>query len=89
MSAEEREQLRLSLLRFMERNPARFGLSVKLLLQMARSEGRPGLGEGEVALEVEYLEGKGLVHAPQKLVSPENAGWKLTAAGRDYAAMLG
>jgi len=37
MNAEQKEQLSLSLLRFLESNQTRFGLPTQLLLQMARN----------------------------------------------------
>lgn len=82
----EREQLRLSLLRFLESNPTRWGLSSELLTQMARSEGRQGLKLQDVERELEYLKDKGLCEEIPKVLSPEVRTWRISAQGRDYLA---
>lgn len=86
MNAEEKEQLRFSLLRFLDANPTRFGLTVPLLLQMARNEGRPGLAREQVEAELQYLEDKHLVAEVLKGISPENRAWRISAEGRDCVA---
>jgi hypothetical protein len=86
MTNEQREQLRLSLLRFLEGNLTRFGLPTAVLLQMARSEGRTELQKGQVEGELEYLAEKGLAVEALKGVSPENRNWRITANGRDFVA---
>ena len=86
MNPSEREQLRLSLLRFLGANNTRFGLGSSLLEQMARSEGRPSLTKAEVEEELEYLVDKGFSGEFQKPLSPENRAWKITAEGRDFLA---
>lgn len=42
-----------------------------------------------VTTELTYLADKGLVFSPEKLVSPENREWRITAAGRDHLAQRG
>lgn len=86
MTSPEREQLRLSLLRFLGDNPTRFGFNAALLLQMARNEGRSGLTRENVTAEIEYLADKGFVAAVEKPISPENRAWRILAEGRDYLA---
>jgi hypothetical protein len=87
MNAEQKEQLRLSLLRFLEANPARFGLDTSLLWQMARNEGRPALERAEVENQLTYLAGKKLVDEVSKGVSPENRAWRISSEGSDFVAM--
>jgi hypothetical protein len=91
MNTIEREQLRLSLLRFLLPTAAlsRFGSGAALLLQQAKSEGRQGLAVIDVIAELEYLHEKGLVQPVMKTLSPENQMWKISAAGRDFAAQGG
>lgn len=89
MTAEQREQLRLSLLRFLEANGTRFGLATSLLVQMARSEGRPELERAEVVSELTYLEDKTFLAPVLKGISPENPAWRITAEGRDFLATAG
>jgi hypothetical protein len=88
MNAAEREQLRLSLMRYLDANATAYGLGEGLLLQMCRSEGRPELRAAEVRAELQYLEDKGLVARVGKAISPENRTYRLTAAGRDAHADL-
>lgn len=86
MTAGEREQLRLALLRYLDTNgSAVFGLPSQRLLAHARSEGF-ALALGQVELELDYLRDKGLVGEIPKKLSPENRAWKLTADGRDLLA---
>lgn len=86
LTNEQREQLRLSLLRFLEGNTTRFGLPTAVLLQMARSEGRSALESRQVEAELEYLAEKGFVAEALKGISPENRNWRVTANGRDFVA---
>jgi hypothetical protein len=85
MNAAEREQLRLSLLRYLGDNPTRFGFTAALLLQMARNEGHQ-VDKAGVAAELQYLADKQLVALSEKTISPENRAWRITAAGRDLLA---
>lgn len=90
MNPEQREQLRLSLLRFLDANPTPYGLTSSVLTQMARSEGRPGLEFGAVVNELAYLQDKGLVAPAVKSISPDVSAWRITANGRDeYARISG
>jgi hypothetical protein len=89
MHPEEREHLRLSLLRFLDANATAHGLSASLLLAFARNEGRPRLTPDEVAAELGYLADKGLAAPAPKPISPENRAWRITAQGRDFLAERG
>lgn len=89
MTASEREQLRISLLRFLAANLTRFGLPIGWLTTQAKMEGRNVLTQEQVEAELDYLQDKGLVDVPLKAVSPEMRNWRITAAGRDYLAALG
>jgi hypothetical protein len=89
MTAEDREQLRLSLLRFCAENRTRFGSSSGLLHQRARNEGRSELTKDEVEAELDYLAEKGLIANAVKMISPEMRAWKITPEGRDYLAVMG
>jgi len=78
---ELREQVRLSLLRYGLRR-TRTGMFRAQL----NAEGFK-LSADDVELELAYLADKGLVSVENKMVSPENAFWRTTAAGRDYLAL--
>lgn len=88
MTPDEREQLRLSLLRFLDANATGRFLGTGLLLQMAKAEGRGELTGAEVEAELRYLLDKGFVEMVAKQISPENKTWRVTAAGRDAFAQL-
>ena len=83
---EQREQLRLSLLRFMDDNASTRGMSAALLLQMARSEGRPDMDLSQVKVELQYLQDKKLIADVGKTISPELACFRINADGRDFVA---
>ena len=85
MSRSELEQLRLSLLRFLEANVTRYALPTAVLRQMARAEGSQVSAE-EVEAELRYLEDGDLVTVNSKMVSPEIRAWRITKAGRDFYA---
>lgn len=88
MTPSEREQLRLSLLRFLDANSSRYGLPTPFLLQHARSEGRHDLDKPSVEAELQYLADKGYVAEVLKGISPEMRSWRITADGRDFFASL-
>lgn len=86
LTAEQREQVRLSLLRY-----GLGGFGIGLAVQYLRSEGWGGITREQVQAEIEYLAdaSKGLIRAEEKSISPEVRRWKTTAAGRDYLAEQG
>jgi len=86
MNTQQREQLRLSLLRFLGDVSSALGMNAGMLKQLAISEGRRGLLEGEVLVEMTYLEDKRFVAQVPKAISPENPSWRITADGRDFLA---
>jgi DNA-binding PadR family transcriptional regulator len=88
MTREQREQVRLSLLRICE-SADEYGLATGLLAQFVRNEGFRSVTPGEVVSELVYLADKGLVASVKKPISPENQAWRITAAGRDLLAERG
>lgn len=85
MNPTDLEHIRLSLLRHLDANPTRWGLTVPLLSQMLRAEGQEA-PERTLQAELDYLVEKGLVTEVGKPISPENRAWRLSAAGRDFLA---
>ncbi len=85
MNATQREQLRISLLRFLGDAPT-MAQNLGMLTQLAVSEGRRGLLQQEVETELQYLVDKGLATLAPKTLSPENKAWRITATGRDQLA---
>ena len=83
MNTQEREQVRLSILRY-----GLAGVSERLASSYLRGEGLVARVE-EVALEMRYLAEKGFLAETVKAISPENRLWRTTAAGRDFLAMQG
>lgn len=88
MNSFDREQVRLSLLRYLTANPTQYGLPARYLRQALASEGMVA-SEAEVLAEIQYLVDKALVAEVTKLVSPENQAWRITAGGRDQLARGG
>ena len=85
MTSSQREQIRLSLLRYCD-SAEPYGLADALLLQFIRSEGFRALTLAQVQAELRYLHDKSLLAPVEKIVSPENQSWRITAAGRDFLA---
>lgn len=88
MNTSQREQVRLSCLRYCAAAQT-MGISTHLLLASLRSEGRRELKLEPLREELRYLEEKGLLQRKLKLISPENQIWQITAAGRDFLAENG
>ena len=86
-NSAQREQLRLSLLRFLDATP-QHSTSLVLLYQFVRAEGRAWLTVEATGAELLYLADKGLVRKAEKVLSPENTEWVITAAGRDLYAQF-
>jgi hypothetical protein len=84
MTTEQRELFRLALLRVMDANHTRFGLSAAALGHLAAEFGFPSPPSQAVRSELQYLEDKGLITQISKDISPENRAWRITADGRDY-----
>jgi hypothetical protein len=86
ISHNQREQVRLSVLRYCE-SADQYGLAASLLLQFLRNEGLRGLTAAQLEAELLYLADKSLIAAVAKPVSPENGAWRITAPGRDFLAL--
>jgi hypothetical protein len=86
MNTEQRELFRLALLRVLDANHTRFGLSLSALGHLVATFGFPNPQLRQLERELQYLEDKSHVASMVKSVSPENAAWRITAEGRDYIA---
>jgi hypothetical protein len=87
MNSQQREQIRLSILRYCE-SADQYGLAAPLLLQFIRSEGFRGLSAAGLRAEIDYLADKSLLAPVVKPISPELPAWRITASGRDFLASL-
>jgi hypothetical protein len=86
MNANDREQVRLSLLRYLDANAGkRFPLSEPLLRRYLQGDGFD-CSEIEVRAELNYLFDKRLAKPSEKQISPENITWVITSDGRDEYA---
>jgi hypothetical protein len=88
MNPAERERLRLCLLQQLALS-ADAGRALASLVQGAHLADFTDASEDVVRGELVYLLDKGLVIRMAKLISPENARWRITAAGRDVLAEAG
>ena len=86
LTSEQREQVRLSLLRY-----GLGSFTLGLARQYLASEGWREVTKAEVQGEINYLcdPQKGLLRENSKLISPEVATYSTTANGRDYLARAG
>jgi len=89
MTPEQREQLRLSILRVLAANVTPYGTPLTFLRSLLIAEGRPWLTRQDVEAEMLYLRDAGLVATVDKPVSPENTAWRVTKEGRDFLALRG
>jgi len=84
MNAEQRELFRLALLRVLDANHTRYGLGVAALCHLAGLFGFRAAPTDDVADDMEYLKGKGVVEEVFKRVSRENRAWRITQQGVAY-----
>ena len=89
MTTAQRELYRIALLRVLDANETRWGLSAVVLAVHAGAFGFRGLGAELASTELRFLQHKGFVTAPAQEISPENQTWRITAAGRDWLAATG
>lgn len=85
MDADIREQVRISMLRYLARADEH-GLGQTVLWTFVRTEGFTQVSRPDVGIELQYLMDKGLVTSMAKDISPELAHWRITATGRDWLA---
>jgi len=81
MTAEQRELFRLAILRVLDANRTRFGLSVQAMIHMLPMFGFSGAKEENVLDDIEYLSRRELVSEVLKVVSKENRCWRISQAG--------
>jgi hypothetical protein len=83
--ADIREQVRISMLRYLAR-AAEHGLGQTVLWTLVRTEGFREVTRPDIGDELRYLSDKCLVTSMAKDISPELAHWRITATGRDWLA---
>lgn len=87
MKPEQREMLRHALLQGADLAKPR-ALALELArLTAVRFGFRPE--DAELEAELAYLTEKGFLAREERAISPALAGWKITAAGRDYLEAQG
>ena len=84
MNSEDREQIRLTIIRRLDER--RWGVPTSSIVQMIRWEGFSTVTKEDVEIEIHYLVEKGLVSEVLKSLSPENKEYRITAEGRDFRA---
>ena len=88
MTNDQRELFRTALLRILDANHTRFGLTVQALCHLMPVFGFFKSKPDEAERELEYLKDKGHVALVPKPISPENRAWRITAEGRDFLAVV-
>jgi hypothetical protein len=85
MDAQQKELLRLALLRVMDANKTGRGLGPVALKSLIGTYAATASVE-EIAIELSYLADKEMVASVDKRISPELTAWRITATGRDFIA---
>ena len=88
MNATQRELLRMGLLYALEASRS-YCPTLPVLRNALRLGGYGQVSDEELKAELLYLGDKGLTERVEKTISPENCGWRITAAGRDHLAKEG
>ena len=66
-----------------------YAVTVEVLRVCLSVTGYQQVTAPQIEAELHYLRDKGFAEKGFKTVSPENSGWRITAAGRDHLAMEG
>lgn len=88
MTSEQRELLRVGLLRLVDAADAERGITESYLLESINLMGSVRLTLAEMRDELAYLKDKQFITAAARQLSPENRRWVKTASGRDFLAEL-
>jgi hypothetical protein len=86
MNATTREVVRRTIIRLISA-ARQYGVDKDFLRSQVRAPGP--IPEDDLLSEVDYLVSAGFIELVPKAISPENKRWKITKAGRDYAAEEG
>lgn len=89
MIPEQVELFRICILEQLQRVAGFSSLPVSTLQSGAVVKGFPQASEDTVRSALAYLADKGLVAPVEKMLSPENKRWRITAAGTDFLAEAG
>jgi hypothetical protein len=85
LNPQQLEIVRVSLLRYIQAGEG--VVSSSYLLQFVRAEGFRSFDNTELNAALSYLQDKKLIAKVDKLVSPENPHWMITADGVDFLAL--
>jgi hypothetical protein len=83
------ELVRVSIMMVLAANNSKFGMGLDLICHLGMVYGLANVSKSAVEEELRYLIDKGLVAHVEKVVSPENAKYRITAEGRDWYAQQG
>lgn len=83
------ELVRVSIMMVLAANNSKFGMGLDLICHLGMVYGLANVGKSAVEEELRYLIDKGLVVGVDKIVSPENGKYRITAEGRDWYAQQG
>jgi hypothetical protein len=75
--------LRAAILRILDANKSRFGITADAVMTFMPSEGFAGVARSEVQAGLEWLKDRQFVTCPDNTLDPETAYFRITAAGRD------
>ena len=85
MNPQQQELFDLALLRVLDENRSRFGLTPTACAHQMQTYGFPHPDAALVQDRLEYLTDKGLAEEVGKTIGRANRAWKITEAGLTYA----
>ena len=84
MNPEQQELFDLAILRVLDRNRTRFGITAGNIRILMAEFGFHGPNPDTVKDRIDYLTGKGLVEEVNKEVNKSNRCWRITDAGIEH-----
>lgn len=84
MTPQQTDLFDLAILRVLDANRTRYGLTVAATGHLMAEYGFKSPNPETVLDRIDYLTGKGLVEEVTKLIGKANRAWRLTEAGLQY-----
>lgn len=89
MNAAQQELFDLALLRVLDANRTRYGLTVAAIGHLMAEFGFPSPDQNVVLDRIEYLGNKKLLEEVSKIIGKANRAWRITEAGLNHVDQHG